>query len=66
MLCSYKKLIFFIFFPLLTGYLLREIKKANIAVPEAEVLPAAPAPKNVLEIMVSVEIYQTEGARQAF
>lgn len=46
---------FWSFYFFIPGYLLREIKKANIAVPEAEVLPAAPAPKNVLEIMVSVE-----------
>ncbi len=38
-------------------YLLREIKKVNLAVPEAEVPPVAPAPKNVLEIMVGAEIY---------
>ena len=35
-----------------TGYLLREIRKANIAVPEEEASPAAPPPKQVLEIMV--------------
>jgi hypothetical protein len=35
-----------------TGYLLREIRKASIAVPEEEASPAAPPPKAVLEIMV--------------
>ncbi|XP_071220278.1 V-type proton ATPase 116 kDa subunit a 2-like isoform X3 [Salvelinus alpinus] len=34
------------------GYLLREIRKANIAVPEDdEICPVAPPPKHVLEIM---------------
>lgn len=42
------------------GYLLREIKKANIAVPEAEILPAAPAPKNVLEIMEQLQRLEVE------
>ncbi len=42
-------------FPSPIGYLLREIKKVNLAVPEAEVPPVAPAPKNVLEIMVGAE-----------
>lgn len=37
-----------------TGYLLREIRKSNIAVPEEEESPAAPPPKQVLEIMVGV------------
>ncbi|KAF4082629.1 hypothetical protein AMELA_G00153650 [Ameiurus melas] len=34
------------------AYLLREIKKASIAIPEPEVSPVAPAPKHVLEIML--------------
>lgn len=38
---------------LLTGYLLREIQKANIAVPEEDESPLAPPPRQVLEIMVS-------------
>ncbi|ROI48953.1 V-type proton ATPase 116 kDa subunit a isoform 2 [Anabarilius grahami] len=42
------------------GYLLREIKKANIAVPEAEVPPVAPAPKNVLEIMEQLQRLEVE------
>ncbi|XP_065146480.1 V-type proton ATPase 116 kDa subunit a 2 isoform X1 [Paramisgurnus dabryanus] len=42
------------------GYLLREIKKASIAVPEAEILPAAPAPKNVLEIMEQLQRLEVE------
>nr|XP_055064849.1 V-type proton ATPase 116 kDa subunit a 2 isoform X2 [Misgurnus anguillicaudatus] len=42
------------------GYLLREIRKANIAVPEAEILPAAPAPKNVLEIMEQLQRLEVE------
>lgn len=37
-----------------TGYLLREIQKANIAVPEEDESPLAPPPRQVLEIMVSV------------
>lgn len=36
-----------------TGYLLREIQKANIAVPEEDESPLAPPPRQVLEIMVS-------------
>uniref|UniRef100_A0A8C8H328 V-type proton ATPase subunit a n=1 Tax=Oncorhynchus tshawytscha TaxID=74940 RepID=A0A8C8H328_ONCTS len=37
------------------GYLLREIRKANIAVPEDdEICPVAPPPKHVLEIMVGL------------
>ncbi|XP_039531390.1 V-type proton ATPase 116 kDa subunit a2 isoform X1 [Pimephales promelas] len=42
------------------GYLLREIRKANIAVPEAEVPPVAPAPKNVLEIMEQLQRLEVE------
>lgn len=37
-----------------TGYLLREIQKARIAVPEEDESPLAPPPRQVLEIMVSV------------
>lgn len=39
---------------MLTGYLLREIQKANIAVPEEDESPLAPPPRQVLEIMVRV------------
>ncbi|XP_062870650.1 V-type proton ATPase 116 kDa subunit a 2 isoform X3 [Trichomycterus rosablanca] len=42
------------------GYLLREIKKAKIAVPEPEVSPAAPAPKHVLEIMEQLQRLEVE------
>uniref|UniRef100_A0A8C1TKL2 V-type proton ATPase subunit a n=1 Tax=Cyprinus carpio TaxID=7962 RepID=A0A8C1TKL2_CYPCA len=41
-------------------YLLREIRKANLAVPEAEIPPAAPAPKNVLEIMEQLQRLEVE------
>lgn len=37
-----------------TGYLLREIQKAHVAVPEEDESPLAPPPRQVLEIMVSV------------
>lgn len=40
----------------LTGYLLREIQKANIAVPEEDESPLAPPPRQVLEIMVSARL----------
>lgn len=36
----------------IAGYLLREIKKADIALPEEEVNPVAPLPKHVMGIMV--------------
>ncbi|XP_016374324.1 V-type proton ATPase 116 kDa subunit a-like isoform X3 [Sinocyclocheilus rhinocerous] len=42
------------------GYLLREIRKANLAVPEAEIPPVAPAPKNVLEIMEQLQRLEVE------
>uniref|UniRef100_A0A8C1W0P9 V-type proton ATPase subunit a n=1 Tax=Cyprinus carpio TaxID=7962 RepID=A0A8C1W0P9_CYPCA len=42
------------------GYLLREIRKANLAVPEAELPPVAPAPKNVLEIMEQLQRLEVE------
>uniref|UniRef100_A0A673G7Y9 V-type proton ATPase subunit a n=1 Tax=Sinocyclocheilus rhinocerous TaxID=307959 RepID=A0A673G7Y9_9TELE len=42
------------------GYLLREIRKFNLAVPEAEVPPVAPAPKNVLEIMEQLQRLEVE------
>lgn len=37
----------------LTGYLLREVKKADISLPEGDVNPVAPLPKHVMSIMVS-------------
>lgn len=46
-----------LFLFLLTGYLLREIQKANIAVPEEDESPLAPPPRQVLEIMVSDTFY---------
>ena len=39
-----------------TGYLLREIQKAHIAVPEEDESPLAPPPRQVLEIMVSFHL----------
>ncbi|KAG9263355.1 V-type proton ATPase 116 kDa subunit a isoform X1 [Astyanax mexicanus] len=42
------------------GYLLREIRKANLAVPEPEVSPVAPAPKHVLEIMEQLQRLEVE------
>ncbi|XP_060765220.1 V-type proton ATPase 116 kDa subunit a 2 isoform X2 [Neoarius graeffei] len=42
------------------GYLLREIKKANIAIPEPDISPAAPAPKHVLEIMEQLQRLEVE------
>uniref|UniRef100_A0A8C5F6S1 V-type proton ATPase subunit a n=1 Tax=Gadus morhua TaxID=8049 RepID=A0A8C5F6S1_GADMO len=42
------------------GYLLREIRKASIAVPEEEASPAAPPPKAVLEIMEQLQRLEME------
>ncbi|XP_064798616.1 V-type proton ATPase 116 kDa subunit a 2-like [Oncorhynchus masou masou] len=43
------------------GYLLREIQKANIAVPEYdEICPVAPPPKHVLEIMEQLQRLEVE------
>uniref|UniRef100_A0A8C7S319 V-type proton ATPase subunit a n=1 Tax=Oncorhynchus mykiss TaxID=8022 RepID=A0A8C7S319_ONCMY len=43
------------------GYLLREIQKANIAVPEDdEICPVAPPPKHVLEIMEQLQRLEVE------
>ncbi|KAK6315866.1 hypothetical protein J4Q44_G00133900 [Coregonus suidteri] len=43
------------------GYLLREIRKANIAVPEDdEICPVAPPPKHVLEIMEHLQRLEVE------
>lgn len=41
---------------MLAGYLLREIQKANIAVPEEDESPLAPPPRQVLEIMVRARL----------
>lgn len=38
----------------ISGYLLKEIKKADIALPEGEVNPVAPLPKHTMSIMVSI------------
>uniref|UniRef100_A0A667XV00 V-type proton ATPase subunit a n=1 Tax=Myripristis murdjan TaxID=586833 RepID=A0A667XV00_9TELE len=42
------------------GYLLREIQKANIAVPEDDDSPVAPPPKQVLEIMEQLQRLEME------
>ncbi|XP_036823381.1 V-type proton ATPase 116 kDa subunit a2 isoform X3 [Oncorhynchus mykiss] len=43
------------------GYLLREIRKANIAVPEDDkICPVAPPPKHVLEIMEQLQRLEVE------
>uniref|UniRef100_A0A4W5P6Q5 V-type proton ATPase subunit a n=1 Tax=Hucho hucho TaxID=62062 RepID=A0A4W5P6Q5_9TELE len=43
------------------GYLLREIRKANIAMPEDdEICPVAPPPKHVLEIMEQLQRLEVE------
>lgn len=36
-----------------SGYLLKEIKKADIPLPEGEMNPVAPLPKHIMSIMVS-------------
>lgn len=36
-----------------TGYLMKEVKKADISLPEGDVNPIAPLPKHILSIMVS-------------
>lgn len=36
-----------------TGYLLKEVKKADISLPQADVNPVAPLPKHIMSIMVS-------------
>uniref|UniRef100_A0A3B1IZ64 V-type proton ATPase subunit a n=1 Tax=Astyanax mexicanus TaxID=7994 RepID=A0A3B1IZ64_ASTMX len=41
-------------------YLLREIKKADIALPEGEVNPVAPLPKHVMEIMEQLQRLESE------
>ncbi|KAL7840008.1 hypothetical protein SRHO_G00266660 [Serrasalmus rhombeus] len=42
------------------GYLLREIKKADIALPEGEVNPVAPLPKHVMDIMEQLQRLELE------
>nr|XP_006640305.1 PREDICTED: V-type proton ATPase 116 kDa subunit a isoform 2 isoform X3 [Lepisosteus oculatus] len=42
------------------GYLLREIKKADIPLPEGEVNPVAPLPKHVLVIMEQLQKLEAE------
>ncbi|XP_048875565.1 V-type proton ATPase 116 kDa subunit a 2 [Brienomyrus brachyistius] len=42
------------------GYLLREIRKASIPVPEAEVRPLAPQPRHVLEIREQLQRLEVE------
>uniref|UniRef100_A0AAQ5YV84 V-type proton ATPase subunit a n=1 Tax=Amphiprion ocellaris TaxID=80972 RepID=A0AAQ5YV84_AMPOC len=42
------------------GYLLREIQKANIAVPEEDESPLAPPPRQVLEIMEQLQRLEME------
>ncbi|XP_060763517.1 V-type proton ATPase 116 kDa subunit a [Neoarius graeffei] len=42
------------------GYLLREIKKADIALPEEEVNPVAPLPKHVMGIMEQLQRLELE------
>ncbi|XP_066545856.1 V-type proton ATPase 116 kDa subunit a 2 isoform X1 [Amia ocellicauda] len=42
------------------GYLLREIKKADIPLPEGEVNPVAPLPKHVLVIMEQLQKLEVE------
>lgn len=36
-----------------TGYLMKEVKNADISLPEGDVNPIAPLPKHMLSIMVS-------------
>lgn len=36
-----------------TGYLMKELKRADISLPEGDVNPIAPLPKHILSIMVS-------------
>ncbi|XP_073442196.1 V-type proton ATPase 116 kDa subunit a 2 isoform X1 [Dendrobates tinctorius] len=42
------------------GYLVQEIKKADIPVPEASMLPAAPLPKHVLDIQEQLKKLESE------
>ncbi|XP_057687516.1 V-type proton ATPase 116 kDa subunit a [Corythoichthys intestinalis] len=42
------------------GYLLREIKKADISLPEGDVNPAAPLPKHVMGIMEQLQRLEVE------
>lgn len=47
------------FFYFIAVYLLREIKKADIPLPEGDVNPVAPLPKHVMLIMVSSILQKT-------
>ncbi|KAM9330880.1 V-type proton ATPase 116 kDa subunit a 2 [Gastrophryne carolinensis] len=42
------------------GYLVQEIKKADIPVPEGSMLPAAPLPKHILEIQEQLQKLESE------
>ncbi|XP_024131629.1 V-type proton ATPase 116 kDa subunit a [Oryzias melastigma] len=42
------------------GYLLREIKKADISLPERDVNPVTPSPKNVISIMEQLQRFEAE------
>uniref|UniRef100_A0A3P9IVA8 V-type proton ATPase subunit a n=1 Tax=Oryzias latipes TaxID=8090 RepID=A0A3P9IVA8_ORYLA len=42
------------------GYLLREIKKADISLPDRDVNPVAPSPKNVISIMEQLQRFELE------
>lgn len=42
-----------LFLTFYTGYLMKEVKKADISLPEGDVNPIAPLPKHILSIMVS-------------
>uniref|UniRef100_A0A3P9MDB5 V-type proton ATPase subunit a n=2 Tax=Oryzias latipes TaxID=8090 RepID=A0A3P9MDB5_ORYLA len=42
------------------GYLLREIKKADISLPDRDVNPVAPSPKNVMSIMEQLQRFELE------
>uniref|UniRef100_A0A7N5ZT53 V-type proton ATPase subunit a n=1 Tax=Anabas testudineus TaxID=64144 RepID=A0A7N5ZT53_ANATE len=44
----------------LTGYLLREIKKADISLPEGDVNPVAPLPKHIMAIMEQLQRLEVE------
>ncbi|XP_038151460.1 V-type proton ATPase 116 kDa subunit a [Cyprinodon tularosa] len=42
------------------GYLLREIKKADISLPERDINPAAPSPKHIMTIMEQLQRLEVE------
>lgn len=45
---------------MILGYLLREVKKADISLPEGDVNPVAPLPKHVMTIMEQLQRLQVE------